>query len=62
MRKFFSTWNPEMSYIVEDSRNVSIALIFAGVVGFFLKEVEIANTAMILLIGLALWAFAIKKR
>ena len=62
MRKFFSAWNPEMSYIVEDSRNISVALIIAGLVGFFLKEVEIASAAMILLAGLALWAFAIKKR
>ena len=62
MRKLFSNWKPDMDYIVQDSRNISIALIIAGVVGFFLKEVDFPDTVMVLSIGMALWAFAIQKR
>ena len=62
MRKFFSAWNPEIDHIIEDSRKISIALIIAGLVGFFVQEVDIADAVSALLIGLALWAFAIKKR
>ena len=62
MRKFFSGWNPDMGYIVQDSRNISIALIIAGVLGFFLKEVDFPDAVMVLFIGMALWAFAIQKR
>lgn len=51
-----------MDYIIQDSRNISIALIIASVVGFFMKEVDFAGAAMVLLVGLALWVFAIQKR
>ena len=62
MRKFFSSWNPDMNYIVEDSRKISIALIIAGLVGFFFKEVDLAGAVMVLLIGAGSRAFAIQKR
>ena len=62
MRKLFSNWKPDMDCIVQDSRNISIALIIAGVVGLFLKEADFAGAVMVLLIGMALWAFAIQKR
>lgn len=62
MRRFFSAWNPETDHIIEDSRKISIALIIAGLVGFFVQEVNIADAVSALLIGLTLWAFAVQKR
>ena len=62
MRNFFNKWNPEIDLIIEDSRKISIALIIAGLVGFFFKEVDLAGAVMVLLIGAGSRAFAIQKR
>ena len=62
MRKFFSSWNPEMEHVIEDTRKIAIAVIIAGLVGFLIQEVAFADAVSALLIGLVLWAFAIQKR
>lgn len=62
MRKLFSRWNPDIDFFMEDSRKISIALIIAGMLGFFLKQVDFANAILAVFTGLILWAYAIQKR
>ena len=62
MKKLFSIWNPDRDFLVEDARKISLALIIAGLLGFFLGEVDSAGIVSAVLVGLVLWAYAIKKR
>lgn len=62
MKKLFSIWKPDRGFLVEDARKISLALIIAGLVGFFLGEAVSADIASAILVGLILWAYAIKKR
>lgn len=62
MKKLFSTWNPDRDFLMEDSRKISLALIIAGLLGFFLQEVALASAISSVFVGLVLWAYAINKR
>ncbi|MCY4155495.1 MAG: hypothetical protein OXD47_08440 [Gammaproteobacteria bacterium] len=62
MKKLFSIWKPDRNFLLEDARKISLALIIAGLLGLFLQEVVPAGAVSVFLVGLALWAYAIKKR
>lgn len=62
MKKFFSIWKPDMDFVMEDSRKISIALIIASLLGFLVGNVDFVEAAFALVLGFTLWVFAVRKK